>query len=159
MAAFAEPGGGSESNVAEALAQAGKLVRRPGFVVLLSDLLTDPVPVADAARTLRARGHEVLVLHIMDPAERDFPEGGEALYRDPESRLEVPASPGDVRAGGLGTRRGPLRPRLHRRTVRPSAPPSGGRERARRDGVTPRAPCAPCAAVTAIDVPLVRTDW
>ena len=98
MAAFVEPGGGSESNVAEALLQAGKLVRRPGFVVLLSDLLCDSTAVADAARTLRARGHEVLVLHVMDPAERDFPEGGEALYRDPESRLEVPASPGDVRA-------------------------------------------------------------
>jgi len=53
--------------------------------------------VADAARTLRARGHEVLVLHVMDPAERDFPDSGEARYRDPESRAEVPASPGDVR--------------------------------------------------------------
>jgi hypothetical protein len=53
--------------------------------------------VADAARTLRARGHEVLVLHVMDPAERDFPESGEARYRDPESQIEVPASPADVR--------------------------------------------------------------
>ncbi len=97
MAAFSEPGGGAESQVAPALLQAGKLVRRPGFVVLLSDLLTDPDPVADAARTLRARGHEVLVLHVMDPAERDFPDAGEARYRDPESRAEVPASPGDVR--------------------------------------------------------------
>jgi len=84
--------------VGEALAAAGKLVRRPGFVVLLSDLLTDPAPAADAARTLRARGHEVLVLHVMDPAERDFPEGGEARYRDPESGHEVPASAGDVRS-------------------------------------------------------------
>jgi uncharacterized protein (DUF58 family) len=98
MAAFSEPGGGSESNVSDALMAAGKLVRRPGFVVLLSDLLADPLSTADAARTLRARGHEVLVLHIMDPAERDFPEGGEALYRDPESGAQVPASPGDVRA-------------------------------------------------------------
>lgn len=98
MAAFSEPGGGKESNVAEALAAAGKLVRRPGFVVLLSDLLADPVTTADAARTLRARGHEVLVLHIMDPAERDFLESGEALYRDPESQHQIPASPGDVRA-------------------------------------------------------------
>ncbi|MCO4098809.1 MAG: DUF58 domain-containing protein [Gemmatimonas sp.] len=98
MAAFSEPGGGSESNVSDALMAAGKLVRRPGFVVLLSDLLADATATADAARTLRARGHEVLVLHIMDPAERDFPEGGEALYRDPESGAQVPASPGDVRA-------------------------------------------------------------
>lgn len=97
VAAFSEPGGGRESNVREALMAAGKLVRRPGFVVLFSDLLTDPTPVADAARTLRARGHEVLVLHIMDPSERDFPEEGEARYRDPESHQEVPATPGEVR--------------------------------------------------------------
>jgi len=44
-----------------------------------------------------ACGHEVLVLHVMDPAERDFPESGEARYRDPESTIEVPASPADVR--------------------------------------------------------------
>ncbi|MBY0490542.1 MAG: DUF58 domain-containing protein [Gemmatimonadaceae bacterium] len=97
VAAFSEPGGGRASNVKDALMAAGKLVRRPGFVVLLSDLLTDPTPVADAAKTLRARGHEVLVLHIMDPAERDFPEAGEARYRDPESQAEVPATPGEVR--------------------------------------------------------------
>ena len=97
VAAFSEPGGGEASDVATALLQAGRLVRRPGFVVLLSDLLVDPEPVADAARTLRARGHEVLVLHVMDPAERDFPEAGEALYRDLETRVEVPAAPADVR--------------------------------------------------------------
>ncbi len=97
VAAFSEPGGGEASDVASALLQAGRLVRRPGFVVLLSDLLVDPIPVADAARTLRARGHEVLVLHVMDPAERDFPEAGEALYRDLETRVEVPAAPADVR--------------------------------------------------------------
>ena len=60
MAAFSESGGGKDSNVAEALLQAGRMVRRPGFVVLLSDLLADPASTADAARTLRARGHEVL---------------------------------------------------------------------------------------------------
>ncbi|MBL0939625.1 MAG: DUF58 domain-containing protein [Gemmatimonadaceae bacterium] len=98
MAAFSESGGGKDSNVAEALLQAGRMVRRPGFVVLLSDLLADPASTADAARTLRARGHEVLVLHIMDPDERDFPESGEARYRDMESGTEVPASPGDVRS-------------------------------------------------------------
>ncbi len=103
VAALSEPGGGAASDVAGALMQAGRLVRRPGFVVLISDLLVDAAPVADAARTLRARGHEVLVLHVMDPAERDFPELGEALYRDPESQYEVAASPADVRASYQAT--------------------------------------------------------
>lgn len=98
VAALDEPGGGDSSDVAGAMLRAGHMVRRPGFVVLISDLLVDVAPVADAARALRARGHEVLVIHVMDPVERDFPENGEALYRDPESRMEVPASTSDVRA-------------------------------------------------------------
>jgi uncharacterized protein (DUF58 family) len=97
IAAYDQPGGGGESNVAPALLQAGRMVRRPGFVVLLSDLLTDIEPVVEAARALRARGHELLVLHILDPAEREFPDEGEARYRDPESGSEVPASTTDVR--------------------------------------------------------------
>ncbi len=103
VAAFTEPGGGSASDVAGALLQAGRMVRRPGFVVLLSDLLVDPEPVAEAARALRASGHEVLVLHVLDPAERDFPESAEALYRDPESLAEMAATPSDVRVSYQAT--------------------------------------------------------
>ena len=103
VAAFTEPGGGSASDVAGALLQAGRLVRRPGFVVLLSDLLVNPEPVAEAARALRASGHEVLVLHVLDPAERDFPESAEALYRDPESLAEMAATPSDVRVSYQAT--------------------------------------------------------
>lgn len=103
VAAFEQPGGGESSDVTSALAQAGRIARRPGFVVLLSDLLVDAQPVADIAATLRARGHELLVVQIVDPAERDFPEAGEALYRDPESRLEIPAAPSDVRASYQAT--------------------------------------------------------
>jgi uncharacterized protein (DUF58 family) len=97
IAAYDQPGGGGDSLVAPALLQAGRMVRRPGFVVLLSDLLTDLDPVVDATRALRARGHEVLVLHIIDPAEHHFPDEGEARYRDPESGSEVPASTTDIR--------------------------------------------------------------
>lgn len=103
VAAFTEPGGGSASDVAGALLQAGRLVRRPGFVVLLSDLLVNPEPVAEAARALRAGGHELLVLHVLDPAERDFPESAEALYRDPESLAEMAATPSDVRVSYQAT--------------------------------------------------------
>ena len=49
-------------------------------------------------RGLRAAGHDVTVLHIMDPAERDFRSTGEALFIDPETELDVPATVADVRA-------------------------------------------------------------
>jgi uncharacterized protein (DUF58 family) len=96
--ALEEEGAGLESNAPAALLQAARLIRRPGMVVLISDLLVDTAGVAEAIRLLRAVGHDVTVLHIMDPAERDLTLGGEAVFADPESGLEVSATVADVRS-------------------------------------------------------------
>lgn len=98
VAALEEPGAGTASSAPAALEQAARLVTRRGLIILISDLLMDIPDVERAIRGLRAVGHEVTVLHLMDPAERDLPPGGEAVFVDPESRLEVPASIADVRA-------------------------------------------------------------
>ena len=47
-------------------------------------------PVIPALRGLRAAGHDVTVLHVMDPAERDFTLAGEARYTDPEIAARRP---------------------------------------------------------------------
>jgi hypothetical protein len=73
------------------------------MVVLVSDLLMDVGDVEQAVRALRAAGHDVTVLHVLDPAERDFSLTGEALYVDPESGLEVPATAADVRGAYQAT--------------------------------------------------------
>jgi uncharacterized protein (DUF58 family) len=96
--ALEEEGAGLASIAPAALLQAARLVRRPGMVVLISDLLVEPAEVADAIRLLRAVGHDVTVLHIMDPAERDLSLAGEAVFADPETGLEVPATVADVRS-------------------------------------------------------------
>ncbi len=98
VAALAEPGNGRASDLAAALGQAARLVTRRGMVILISDLLVDIDEVIPALRGLRAAGHDVTVLHIMDPAERDFTLAGEARYTDPETQLDVPAAAADVRA-------------------------------------------------------------
>ena len=96
-AALAEPGGGRGTDLVAAIGQAAHFTRRPGFIVIASDLLVDPAPVLEQIRALRARGHEGLGLHVLDPLERAFPDGGEALYTDPESGVAVAATPADVR--------------------------------------------------------------
>jgi hypothetical protein len=46
--------------------------RRPGFLLLVSDLLSgEPAELGAALRAYRARGWEIAILHIIDPAERD----------------------------------------------------------------------------------------
>ena len=98
IAALEEPGTGRASSAPEALSHAARLISRRGMIVLISDLLMDMADVERAMRGLRAAGHDVTVLHVMDPAERDLPSSGEALFIDPESELAVPASIADVRA-------------------------------------------------------------
>jgi uncharacterized protein (DUF58 family) len=98
VAALAESGNGRASDLASALGQAARLVTRRGMVILISDLLVDVDTALPALRGLRAAGHDVTVLHVMDPAERDFTLAGEARYTDPESELDVPAAAADVRA-------------------------------------------------------------
>jgi uncharacterized protein (DUF58 family) len=98
LGALAERSGGRASDVGAALAQAARLVTRRGMVILLSDLLVDVDAALPALRGLRAAGHDVTVLHVMDPAERNFTLTGEAQFADPETELAVPASGADVRA-------------------------------------------------------------
>ena len=98
VAALDDPGSGRASSAPTALEQAARLINRRGLIVLISDLLMDIPGVQQAIRGLRAAGHDVTVLHLMDPAERDLPLTGEALFVDPESQLEVPATIADVRA-------------------------------------------------------------
>lgn len=97
VTALGDPGSGKATRAAEALTRAARLVRRRGMVILISDLLCDPVEVERPVRALRAAGHDITVLHVMDPAEQELPGAGDALYVDPESGLEVPAVAGDVR--------------------------------------------------------------
>jgi uncharacterized protein (DUF58 family) len=95
--ALLEEGRGRDSLVADGVRQAARLVRRPGIVVVVSDLLVDAGEMERAVRVARAAGHQVVVFHVMDPAERELPFAGEALFRDPESGLEVAARADDVR--------------------------------------------------------------
>jgi hypothetical protein len=85
------------SNLVLGLARAADLAGRAGFVLLISDLLVDPAPVLQQLGGLRALGHDVIVLQVLDPLERDFPVDGEGVYLDPESPLAVPATASEVR--------------------------------------------------------------
>jgi uncharacterized protein (DUF58 family) len=95
---LSDPGRGRASSGPEALAQAARLITRRGMIVLISDLLMEPADVEQSIRGLRAAGHDVTVLHIIDPAERELPSSaGEALFIDPESHSEVPARVAEVK--------------------------------------------------------------
>ena len=69
------------------------MIRHRSLFILFSDLLCDPEPVIDALRMLRHRGHDVIVFHVLDEAEVNFPFDSLSDFEDPESgeRLIVDA--------------------------------------------------------------------
>jgi uncharacterized protein (DUF58 family) len=87
------PGGGTAAE--PALRRVVEQLRRRGLVVFVSDLLFDPPLVLTALRFLRHRGHQVLVLHVMDPDEVELRGPAEARYQDPESGQAVVLRPAD----------------------------------------------------------------
>ncbi len=87
------PGTGTAADVA--LTQVVAALRRRGMVVLISDLLMDRTLTLKALRFLRHRGHQVLVLHIADPAELDLAQGDETRFRDPETGAVVTVAPSE----------------------------------------------------------------
>ena len=88
------PGGGTAAE--RALARVTGLLRRRGLVVFVSDLLVERELVLLALRYLRHRGHQVVVFHLMDPAEVALDRAEEARFVDPESGESVVASPRDL---------------------------------------------------------------
>lgn len=79
---------------------AGRLPRR-GIVVLISDLLDDPDSVASGLSLLRHRRHDLVVLHLVDPAERTFPWEKTTRFRDAEGQGRLVVNPRQVRAAYL----------------------------------------------------------
>ena len=79
-----------------ALVRVTSLLARRGLVVLISDLLFDRELALTALRYLRHRGHHVIVLHLMDPAEAELTGPPEVRFRDPESAASVVVRPREL---------------------------------------------------------------
>ncbi len=89
--------GGGGTAAADALRQIARRLTRAGLVVLISDLLVEPNETRRVLQFLQHRGHLVLVLHVMDPGERELPTAGEASFKDPETGEEMRVNAADLR--------------------------------------------------------------
>ena len=89
---------GKKTDVSKPLHLLADGIGKRGIVVLISDLLDEPERVVDGLRHFRFRGSEVIVFHLLDPAEITFPFERAARFRDIELGDELMAVPSVVRA-------------------------------------------------------------
>jgi len=86
-----------KGTLARPLDKAGEACRRRGLMVLVSDLYEDPRAVLDAVAVLSHRGSDLMVFHVLDPAELELPFDQPAAYEDLESGERIPVVPDAVR--------------------------------------------------------------
>lgn len=88
---------GKHTDLQKPLSQISRTVHRRGLVVLISDLLAEVDSLQDNLGYLKSRGHDILVLRILDPAEVDYPFEEANMVRDLETGRGIYVEPAQVR--------------------------------------------------------------
>ena len=83
------------------LRSAAETLPRRGMIVLISDLLADAQGTLKGLKLLRQRGHDVLVFHVMDDDELEFPFSGPTRFEGLESIDYLNCNPRALREGYL----------------------------------------------------------
>jgi uncharacterized protein (DUF58 family) len=67
--------------------------KRRSMLVLISDFYEEPDAVLDAIKPLRFLGNDLIVFHVLDPAELDFAYDDPSAFEDLESGEQIPVVP------------------------------------------------------------------
>jgi uncharacterized protein (DUF58 family) len=88
---------GGETDIAETLHRLANRFKRRCLIVLVSDLYDEPEEVIRALHHFRHRRHEVIVFHVLDKAEIDFPFRDVIAFHDLETDQRIQVDPAYVR--------------------------------------------------------------
>ena len=83
------------------LREISETVPRRGMMIVVSDLLHDTAQTLRGLRLLRQNGHDVLVFHVMDDDELDFPFSGPLRFDGLETSSHLNCNPRALREGYL----------------------------------------------------------
>ena len=92
--ASGEPEG--RTRLGPALHELAERIKRRGLVLLCSDLMDKPEEVLSGLNHFRHRQHEVVVFHVLDPDEADFPYTDTATFVDMESGERLTTEPWEI---------------------------------------------------------------
>ena len=84
------------TNTLKSLSDLADRIHRRGLIILISDLMDDPRGVLRSLKHFRHRQHEVIVFHVLDPWEREFPFREESGFVDMETGREVLTQPWEI---------------------------------------------------------------
>ncbi|QDT04511.1 VWA domain containing CoxE-like protein [Rubripirellula lacrimiformis] len=99
LVALSRPVAGEGTDIDAPLRQIAALVPRRGLIVLVSDLLSPIESLRTNLAYLRSRGHEVMILRVLDPGEMELQLSEAGMIVDMETGEEIYLDPEEARAG------------------------------------------------------------
>ena len=81
--------------------EVAEIFPRRGMMIVISDLLCDTESTLKGLKLLRQRGHDVMVFHVLDDDEIDFPFNGSMRFEGLESDAFLNCNPRALREGYL----------------------------------------------------------
>jgi uncharacterized protein (DUF58 family) len=88
----------ARTDVAAALHRIASVTPRRGIVILISDMFDDAEQrVLDGIQHLRFAGHEVILFHVLDPCEINFPFSGMVEFNALEITGKLLTRPAEIR--------------------------------------------------------------
>jgi uncharacterized protein (DUF58 family) len=79
--------------LAPPLRKLSEIYRRRSMIVVISDLYEEPDAIVDAVNNLRGRGNDIMVFHLLDPTELEFPFIDSSNFIDIETGEKMPVIP------------------------------------------------------------------
>jgi uncharacterized protein (DUF58 family) len=90
---LAEVSASDKTNTASCLNSIAEKIKRRGLVIIVSDFFDDINSILSALKHFRYQKNEVIVFQIMDPLERNFSFGSDAVFKDLETDDEMTTQP------------------------------------------------------------------
>ncbi|MCX7590892.1 MAG: DUF58 domain-containing protein, partial [Kiritimatiellae bacterium] len=104
MSRTAANGAEGKTDIGAALMAAAPIMKNRGIVMLISDLVDDTEKLGRGLGQLSFMGQDVVLFHIEDAVERDFPFVGQTIFRGLEGEGKLLCNPEDLREAYLRER-------------------------------------------------------
>jgi uncharacterized protein (DUF58 family) len=84
---------GDKTNTASSLGEIAEKIKRKGLVIIISDFFDDLDAVIKSLKKFSFMKNEVIVFQLLDPIERSFAFGKDAIFKDLETQEEMITQP------------------------------------------------------------------
>jgi len=82
-----------KTNTSASLNEIAEKIKRRGLVIVVSDFFDDIDSILSALKHFRYNKNEVIVFQVLDPLERSFAFGADAVFKDMETMDEITTQP------------------------------------------------------------------